>query len=107
MTNASHPICVVADTAVAGTRHIPDMATRAAAFSDNQEFDLIRDSHNPYDEWAVMVMSEDDRIGYVSCECNEFVARLIDGGKHVAGKLSALDQIGSWTRVVMGVYLYD
>lgn len=47
------------------------------------------------------------RIGYVSCECNEFVARLIDGGKSVEGRLTDKEQIGSWTRLVMEVVLND
>ena len=46
-------------------------------------------------------------IGYVSCECNEFVARLIDGGKSVEGRLTDKEQIGSWTRLVMEVVLND
>ena len=49
----------------------------------------------------------DRRIGYVSCECNEFVARLIDGGKSVEGRLTDKEQIGSWTRLVMEVVLND
>lgn len=49
----------------------------------------------------------DRRIRYVSCECNEFVARLIDGGKSVEGRLTDKEQIGSWTRLVMEVVLND
>lgn len=47
---------------------------------------LVRDAANPHDGWAVEVRDgADRRIGYVSCECNEFVARLIDGGKSRGG----------------------
>ncbi|MFR1166359.1 MAG: HIRAN domain-containing protein [Adlercreutzia equolifaciens] len=62
----------------------------------------------PHDGWAVEVRDgADRRIGYVSCECNEFVARLIDGGKSVEGRLTDKEQIGSWTRLVMEVVLND
>ena len=69
---------------------------------------LVRDAANPHDGWAVEVRDgADRRIGYVSCECNEFVARLIDGGKSVEGRLTDKEQIGSWTRLVMEVVLND
>ena len=49
----------------------------------------------------------DRRIGYVSCECNEFVGRLLDGGKLVEGRLTAREQVGAWCRLVMEVRLND
>ncbi|MEC4272615.1 HIRAN domain-containing protein [Adlercreutzia sp. R25] len=108
MATAAKSICVVEDSTVAGTRHVPDMAAISEGYGKGERLSLVRDARNPHDAWAVEVRDgADRRIGYVSCECNEFVARLIDGGKSVEGRLSSREQIGSWTRLVMGVYLND
>ncbi|MEC4176905.1 HIRAN domain-containing protein [Adlercreutzia sp. R21] len=108
MANTASSICVVEGTTVAGTRHVPGVAELAAAYQVGERFALVRDAANRFDPWAVEVRDGSDRrIGYVSCECNEFVGRLIDGGKSVEGRLEAHEQIGSWCRLVMGVHLND
>ena len=89
-------------------RHVPAMAAIAEGYGKGDRLSLVRDAANPHDGWAVEVRDgADRRIGYVSCECNEFVARLIDGGKSVEGRLTDKEQIGSWTRLVMEVVLND
>lgn len=108
MANAAQPICVVENTTVAGTRHIPDVETLTASYQQGERLVFTRDGGNPFDPWAVSVHdAQGARIGYVSCECNEVVARLMDGGKAVEGRLTAKEQIGAWTRLVMEVYLND
>ncbi len=108
MANTAQPICVVEDTTVAGTRHVAGMAELAQNYRSGERFSLVRDAANNFDPWAVEVRDKaNNRIGYVSCECNEFVARLLDGGKSVEGRLDACEQIGAWTRLAMGVYLND
>ena len=67
----------------------------------------VRDRRNPYDPWATEVRDErGNRLGYVSCEHNEVVARLLDGGRDVAGLVGSVDQLGNWTRIQMEVRLY-
>lgn len=108
MATAAQSIRVVEGTTVAGTRHVPAMAAIAEGYGKGERFALVRDAANPHDGWAVEVRDgADRRIGYVSRECNEFVARLIDGGKSVEGRLTDKEQIGSWTRLVMEVVLND
>ena len=108
MATAAQSIRVVEGTTVAGKRHGPAMAAIAEGYGKGERFALVRDAANPHDGWAVEVRDgADRRIGYVSCECNEFVARLIDGGKSVEGRLTDKEQIGSWTRLVMEVVLND
>lgn len=108
MANTASSICVVDHTTVAGTRHVPGVAEMAEGYAGGERFSLVRDAENRFDPWAVEVRDgQDRRIGYVSCECNEFVGRLLDGGKSVEGRLEEREQIGSWCRLVMGVYLND
>lgn len=75
MANAPKSIRVVENTTVAGTRHVPAMAAIAEGYGKGDRLSLVRDAANPHDGWAVEVRDgADRRIGYVSCECNEFVA---------------------------------
>ena len=94
MANTTSSICVVEETTVAGTRHVPGVAEIAEGYAKGERFSLVRDGR-------------DRRIGYVSCECNEFVGRLLDGGKLVEGRLTAREQVGAWCRLVMEVRLND
>lgn len=108
MTHAAQSICVVENTTVAGTRHIPDVQRITEKYQPGERLAFVRDADNPFDPWAVGVHdAKGQRIGYVSCECNEVVARLMDGGKTVEGRLTAKEQIGAWTRLVMEVHLND
>lgn len=106
-TGAGQPVCLVDETAVAGTRHVPGMRALAEGLAPGDALVLVRDRRNPYDPWATEVRDERGmRLGYVSCEHNEVVARLLDGGCDVAGVVGSVDQLGSWTRIQMEVRLY-
>lgn len=108
MANTASSICVVDNTTVAGTRHVAGMAEMAEGYRIGECFSLVRDAHNRFDPWAVEVRDgQDRRVGYVSCECSEFIGRLLDGGKSLEGRLTFSEQIGAWCRLVMGVYLND
>lgn len=106
--HTSRAICLVAGSTVAGTRHVSGVRDAVEAFAPGERLVLERDRDNLYDEWAVRVLdARRNRIGYVSCACNEVVARLIDGGKRVFGVFEGAVQVENWTRVEMGVYLDD
>lgn len=99
---------LVDETAVAGTRHVPGVRALADGLAAGDELLFVRDRRNPYDPWATEVRDgRGNRLGYVSCEHNEVVARLLDGGRDVAGLVGSVDQLGSWTRIQMEVRLYD
>lgn len=101
-------ICIVEGTNVAGTRHVAGIRERAALYGSGTEFTFVRDPDNAYDRWAVEVFDpSNERIGYVSCDCNEVVARLLDGGKRVFGRCDGVVNLGGWTCIEMGVYLDD
>lgn len=100
-------VCLVDETAVAGTRHVPGVRALADGLAPGDELAFVRDRRNPYDPWATEVRDErGNRLGYVSCEHNEVVARLLDGGRDVAGLVGSVDQLGNWTRIQMEVRLY-
>lgn len=101
-------LCLIEGTTVAGTRHVGGIRERAAAYEPGERFAFVRDHDNLYDEWAVRVYDASrERVGYVSCECSEIVARLLDGGRRVHGRFEGVSQVENWTRIAMGVYLDD
>lgn len=101
-------LCLIEETTIAGTRHVPAIGETVSAYEPGMVLTLERDYNNMFDEWAVRVLDGNrNRLGFVSCECNEIVARLIDGGRRVCGKLEQIETIGNWTRIAMGVYLND
>lgn len=105
---AREGICLFERSAIAGTRHVDNIEEIASRFDASTRFCLERDRGNLFDEWAVGVFDDQrNRLGYVSCECNEVVARLLDGGKRMSARFSGVTRIGRWTRIEMGVYLND
>ncbi|MDO4290936.1 MAG: HIRAN domain-containing protein [Eggerthellaceae bacterium] len=105
---APRAICLVAGSTVAGTRHVAGVSDLAQTYRPGERFVFERDRDNLYDAWAVRVLDGNrNRLGFVSCECNEVVARLMDGGKLVFGVFEGVEQVENWTRIEMGVYLDD
>lgn len=101
-------ICFIEETTIAGTNHVANIHEIARQIPRDAQLTLEHDDRNPYDPWAVRVLDgQGNRLGYVSCDCNEVVARLLDGGKRVMGRLRHIANVEAWTRIEMGVYLYD
>lgn len=101
-------ICLIEQTAIAGTSHVDDIREKAHGLERGAQLAFEHDLRNPFDPWAVKVLDgKCQRLGYVSCAHNEVVARLLDGGKRVVGRLRRVEDVESWTRIEMGVYLYD
>lgn len=101
-------ICFIEETTIAGTNHVDNIHEIARHIPKDACFLLEHDDRNPFDPWAVKVLDEQrNRLGYVSCAHNEVIARLLDGGKKVVGRLKHIANVEAWTRIEMGVYLYD
>lgn len=95
------------DIIVAGTTHIADLD----CILENVEFPVqasfVRDPENLHDKWAIKVMLGDRRIGFVPCDVNEVLARLMDGGKMITATIFEKEQLGRWTKLHMEVKLVD
>lgn len=101
-------ICLVERTVLAGTRHVPRIVQLAEGLHAGSCLRLERDSSNPHDPYAVRVLTSCGKlIGYVSCEFNEIVSRLLGGGKHLHASVNSVELVGSWTRIEMAVILDD
>ena len=68
---------------------------------------LVREPENEYDEFAIALHFENNKIGYIPKECNEVIARLMDAGKAFFASISAKDWEGNWLKFEIKVYLKD
>ena len=104
----SKPVCLIESTVVAGTHHVARIRVLASALSTGEPLLLKRDSGNPYDPFSVEVLDRSKRhLGYLTCEYNEIVSRLIDGGRKVIGLVRGVTEVDGWTKIEMAVMLND
>lgn len=100
-------IVLIEDTRVAGTTHIHGIDGIVDTLKDGTNLRLQRDPGNLVDAWAISVYAGESRIGYVPADCNEVLARLMDGGKALSAKLTAKEKLGTWNKLHMEVSLDD
>lgn len=100
-------ILLYEDVAIAGTTHIHDIDRIVKNIKIDSRLRFERDPENLHDRWAIKVFAENERIGFVPCDTNEILSRLMDGGKRVFGKLVDTERLGTWNKLHMEVYLDD
>lgn len=100
-------IVLIEDARVAGTTHIHGIDDIADKLEVGASLRLEREPGNLADPWAIKVYAGRDHIGYVPADCNEVLARLMDGGKALSAKLTAKEKVGTWNKIHMEVSLDD
>jgi hypothetical protein len=68
---------------------------------------LKREADNEYDEFAIALYFDKEKIGYIPKAKNEVIARLMDAGKQFYAVLEAKEWEGNWLRLDIKVYLKD
>ena len=98
------------DCHVAGTSHL-DLSQVEPSLTLDAPLILKREPDNRHDPMAIQIFEEHgNRIGYVPKAKNEVVARLMDAGKLIFGKLFAKDWEGynnNWLKLQIKVYMRD
>ena len=100
-------IVLIEDARVAGTTHIRGIDAIVEGLEVGADLRLEREPGNLADCWAIRVFAGDDGIGFVPADCNEVLARLMDGGKALSGKLTGKEKLGTWNKLHMEVSLDD
>lgn len=100
-------IVLIEDTRVAGTTHVHGIDAIVDKLSVDACLRLEREPSNLADAWAIKVYAETECIGYVPADCNELLARLMDGGKALSAKLTGKEKVGTWNKLHMEVSLDD
>ena len=100
-------IVLIEDARVAGTTHVQDIDKVVMTLEIGMDLRFEREPDNLADIWAIRVYAGERCIGYVPADCNEILARLMDGGKAISGKLIGMEKLGNWNKLHMEVSLDD
>ena len=99
-------VCLIPETYIAGTTHIPGIARMAEALCVGDELELERDPGNPYDCWAIRVLDgRGERIGFVRRIENEMPARLMDGGLRLFAMVTGIELLNTWHKISIELWL--
>jgi len=92
---------------IAGTTHV-DIKAIEPDLIINEPLIFRRETDNKYDELAILILDKKERkIGYVPMAKNEVIARLMDAGKLIFGKIENKEWHGNWLKVVIKVFMRD
>ena len=93
--------CIVAGTSFRNLTNIEKSLEAKAAIS------LKREAKNKFDEFAIALYFEKNKIGYLPKDKNEVIARLMDAGKQFYSIIEAKEWEGNWLRLDIKTYLKD
>ena len=92
---------------VAGTSH-RNLVEVEPALKEKDPLVFRRDPENAHDPLAIRILdAEDHDLGFIPQEKNEVVARLMDAGKLIFGRIDAKEWKGKWLKIDVRVYLRD
>lgn len=93
---------------VVGTGFVDGIEKKTADIAPGAVLEFRRDPRNRYDELAIQVLNGDgEKIGFVPRKVNPILARLMDAGKSLYGKVRELSDRGSWPRIEIDIYMRD
>lgn len=93
--------CLVAGTSFRKLKQVePSLSTEV-------KLKIKREANNEYDEFAVALYFEKEKIGYIPRDKNEVIARLMDAGKAFYASIKAKEWEGNWLKIEVKVYLRD
>lgn len=99
--------CIIESTSIAGTGRVKDIEKIAAKIDHGDTLKLVRDEGNYFDESAVKVLDgSGNKLGFVSCDCNEIICRMLEAGFDVEGLFDSAINRDGWTDIKMKVMLY-
>ena len=95
---------------IAGTGFIKDIEGKSKALTEGTVVSLVREPDNKYDELAIRIDDADGgKLGYVPRKKNEILARLLDGGKMLYGKVAEVEfsEFSNWITITIKIYMKD
>jgi hypothetical protein len=95
------------DTHVAGTSH-RNLEDVEPYLSDGDLLCFKRDPENKHDKLAILIHDDKgNHLGFVPQAKNEVLARLMDAGKLIFGKLEHKDWQGNWLQLKIRVFMRE
>lgn len=100
-------ITLYEDIVIAGTTHVEGIDDIVSKMNFPLDIELVRDVGNLHDAWAIQARYKGAKIGYIPCDVNEVLARLMDGGKKMTCTITEHEKYGHWNRLHAEVILID
>jgi hypothetical protein len=95
---------------IAGTGFVQNIDKKAKALTEGTVVSLVREADNKYDKLAIRIdNAAGEKLGYVPRKKNEILARLLDGGKMLYGKVAEVEfsEYSSWITITVKIYMKD
>ena len=94
---------------IAGTAYTDDIEAIEKELHLDDILILRREPENKHDNLAVIVIDEQGRkLGYIPRNKNEVIARLMDAGKLIFGKIENKEyQFGNWLEIKIRLFMRD
>ena len=104
----SNAVKLIDNTKIARTSKVENIDQLIKKLQVGQRLKLVREPNNLNDKNAVKITNQDgEKIGYVACDVNEIITRLLDGGKDVFAEITTIEQLGPWNKIDVGIYIDD
>ena len=96
------------DTQVAGTSHVEGIAEIVTTLEIGKKLLFFREPDNDYDKHAIKIKTtQGAKIGYVPQNDNLIFSRLMDAGKNLFGKVTAIKEKGNWYQIKIDIFLKE
>ena len=93
---------------VAGTTFRKDIEKIELELQKDDLLVFKREPNNAHDKFAIAIYDKEERrIGYIPQRKNEILARLMDAGKIVFGKIENKKWQDNWLKINIRVYMRD
>lgn len=95
---------------IAGTGFVKDIEKEAQSLPTGTVVSLVREANNKYDDLAIRIdNAAGKKLGYVPRRKNEILARLLDGGKILYGKVVNVEfaEFSNWVTITVKIYMKD
>ncbi len=95
---------------IAGTGFVKDIEKEAQSLPTGTVVYLVREANNKYDDLAIRIdNAAGKKLGYVPRRKNEILARLLDGGKILYGKVVNVEfaEFSNWVTITVKIYMKD
>jgi hypothetical protein len=93
---------------IAGTYYVDGIEKLFDVIAIDSKLRFVREPDNVHDELAILVTDgKDNKLGYVPREKNSILARLMDAGKLIYGKVKNKQNDDGYINIEMEVYMDD
>ena len=104
----SSAVKLIDNTRVARTSRGENIDLLMKNLKVGERLNLVREPNNLNDKNAVKITTgAGDKLGYVACDCDEIISKLLDGGKEVFAEILNLETIGPWNKIDIEVFVDD